>query len=136
MIRTTTDRIRRVCAILIGMSVLAVSVGMVTIMIHDGMHWLRQMNQTDIYRKAIQRTFVELYSVPAEAVHVAWTSEAITVHCAGRTFTRQTASEDTEFVSEDEDPVTVTLSDDERHHLERKVLTTTSSDSEKVVDSF
>jgi hypothetical protein len=94
------------------------------------------MNQTDIYRKAIQRTFVELYSVPAEAVHVAWTSEAITVHCAGRTFTRPTASEDTEFVSEDEDPVTVTLSDDERHHLERKVLTTTSSDSEKVVDSF
>ena len=39
MIRTTTDdRLRRVCAILIGMSVLAVSVGMVTIMIHDGMH--------------------------------------------------------------------------------------------------
>jgi hypothetical protein len=29
------------------------------------------MNQTDIYRKAIQRTFVELYSVLAEAVHVA-----------------------------------------------------------------
>jgi hypothetical protein len=39
MIRTTTDdRLRRVCAILIGMSVLAVSVGTVTIMIHDGMH--------------------------------------------------------------------------------------------------
>jgi hypothetical protein len=36
MIRPTTDRIRRVCAILIGMSVLAVSV--CTVMIHDGMH--------------------------------------------------------------------------------------------------
>jgi hypothetical protein len=127
MIRTTTDdRLRRVCAILIGMSVLAVSVGTVTIMIHDGMHWLRQMNQPDIYRKAIQRTFAELYSVPAEAVHVAWTSEAITVHCAGRTFTRKNASEDNEFVSEDEDPVTVTLTDDECYHLERSVLTTTS----------
>jgi hypothetical protein len=67
------------------------------------------MNQSDIYRKAIQRTFAELYSVPAEAVHVAWTSEAITVQCAGRTFTHPTASEDAEFVSEDEDPVTVTL---------------------------
>ena len=28
------------------------------------------MNQTDIYRKAIQRTFAELYSVPAESVDV------------------------------------------------------------------
>ena len=64
------------------------------------------------------------------------TSEAITVHCAGRTFTRKTASEDNEFVSEDEDPVTVTLTDDECYHLERSVLTTTSSDSEKAVDSF
>jgi hypothetical protein len=69
------------------------------------------MNHTEIYRKAIQRTFVELYSVPAEAVHVAWTSEAIMVHCVGRTFTCQTASEATEFVCEDEDPVTVTLTE-------------------------
>jgi hypothetical protein len=39
MIRVTiNDRLRRVCAILIGMSVLAVSVGTVALMIHDGMH--------------------------------------------------------------------------------------------------
>jgi hypothetical protein len=38
MIRVTLDdRIRRVCAILIGMSVLAISIGTFTIMIHDGM---------------------------------------------------------------------------------------------------
>jgi hypothetical protein len=88
------------------------------------------MNQTDIYRKAIQRTFAKLYSVPAEAVHVAWASEAIMVQCAGRTFTRQTASEDAEFVSEDEDPVTVTLTDDECHHLERRVRTFTTASND------
>jgi hypothetical protein len=91
------------------------------------------MNQSEIYRKAVQHTFAELYSVPAEAVHVAWTSEAIMVKCAGKTFTRLTAREDAEFVSEDEDPVTVTLTDDECHHHER---TTTSNDSEKAVDSI
>jgi hypothetical protein len=37
------------------------------------------MNQTDIYRKAIQRTFAELYSVPAESVDVVWNSEGVTV---------------------------------------------------------
>jgi pyruvate/2-oxoglutarate/acetoin dehydrogenase E1 component len=96
------------------------------------------MNQTDIYRKAIQRMFAELYSVPAGAVHVAWTGEAITVQCAGRTFSRQTASEATEFVREDEDPVTVIPTDEERYDLERRVrkVTTTSSDSEKDLDSF
>jgi hypothetical protein len=31
------DRIRRVCAIVIGMSALAITVVMVTVMIHDGM---------------------------------------------------------------------------------------------------
>ena len=45
-----------------------------------------EMNQTDIYRKAIQRTFAELYSVPAAAVDVAWDTEGITVQCAGMTF--------------------------------------------------
>jgi hypothetical protein len=39
MIRANvTDRLRRVLAILIGMSVLAVSVGAVTIVIHDRAH--------------------------------------------------------------------------------------------------
>jgi len=51
------------------------------------------MNQTGIYRKAIQRTFAELSD----------------------------RNDDNEFISEGEDPVTVTLTDDERYHLERRV---------------
>ena len=78
------------------------------------------MNRTDIYRKAIQRTFAELYSVPAESVDVVWNSEGVTVQCAGMIFTHQTGDDDHEFVSEGEDPVTVTLTDDERCHLERR----------------
>ena len=79
------------------------------------------MNQTNIYRKAIQRTFAELYSVPAEAVNVAWDSEGITVQCAGMTFTHHTSDGDNKFISEGEDPVTVTLTEDERSHLERLI---------------
>jgi hypothetical protein len=73
-----------------------------------------EMNQTDVYRKAIQRTFAKLYSVPAEAIDVVCARGAITVHCAGTIFTRQTSSEDADFVSEDD---TITLTDDERRHL-------------------
>ena len=79
------------------------------------------MNRTDVYRRAIQRTFAELYGVPAEAVDVVWDREGITVQCAGMIFTHQTGDDDSEFVSEGEDPVTVTLTDDERYHLERRV---------------
>ena len=79
------------------------------------------MNQTDINRKAIQRTFAELYSVPAETVDVVWDREGVTVRCAGMVFTHQTGADDNEFVSEGEDPVTVTLTEDERRHLERRV---------------
>jgi hypothetical protein len=79
------------------------------------------MNQTDIYRKAIQRTFAELYSVPAAAVDVAWDTEGITVQCAGMTFTHQTGDDNNEFISAGEDPVTVTLTGDERYLLEHKV---------------
>jgi hypothetical protein len=65
------------------------------------------MNQTDIYRKAIQRTFAELYSVPAESVDVVWNSEGVTVQCAGMIFTHQTGDDDHEFVSEGGDRVEV-----------------------------
>jgi hypothetical protein len=37
-----------------------------------------EMNQTDVYRKAIQRTFAKLYSVPAEAIDVVCARGAIT----------------------------------------------------------
>ena len=77
------------------------------------------MNQADIYRKAIQRTFAELYSVPADSVDVVWDGESVTVRCAGKTFTHQTGGGDNKFLSEDEDPVTITLTDDERYQLER-----------------
>jgi hypothetical protein len=78
------------------------------------------MNQTDIYREAVQRTFADLYSVPAETVDVVWDSEGITVQCAGLIFTHQIGDDDNEFVCEGEDPVTVTLTEDERYHLERR----------------
>jgi hypothetical protein len=78
------------------------------------------MNQTDIHRKAIQRTFAELYSVPAESVDVVWNSIGVTVQCAAMIFTRQTGDDDHEFVSKGEDPVTATLTGDERYHLERR----------------
>jgi hypothetical protein len=67
-----------------------------------------EMNQTDIYRKAIQRTFAELYSVSADSVDVMWDREGITMQCAGMIFTHQTGDEAHKFVSEGEDPVTVT----------------------------
>ena len=55
----------------------------------------------DIYRKAIRRTFADLYSVSPEAVDVVWADdgESITVRCAGKTFTHQTNSDNNEFVS-------------------------------------
>jgi hypothetical protein len=79
------------------------------------------MNRTDIYRQAIQRTFADLYGVSPDAVDVTWASEgeSITVRCAGKTFSHQTNSAFNEFVSDDEDPVTVTLTDDERNRIER-----------------
>jgi hypothetical protein len=77
------------------------------------------MKTRTVYRQAIQRTFADLYSVPADAIDVAWTGdgESITVRCAGKTFTRQTDSAFDEFISDDDDPVTVTLTDDERDQL-------------------
>jgi hypothetical protein len=72
----------------------------------------------EIYRKAVQRTFAELYGVPARSVDVVWEASRITVHCAGNTFVRQTASNDESFVSEDEDPVAVTLTYEELSNLE------------------
>jgi hypothetical protein len=79
----------------------------------------RGSNHPDLYRQTIQDTFAKLYGVPTAAVDVAWTSEAITVYCAGTIFTRRTDSND-EFVSANEDPVTITLTDDERDPLEHR----------------
>ena len=83
------------------------------------------MNTTDIYSQAIKRTFADLYSVARQEVDVSWNEDGnnITVRCAGKTFTHEAVHDDDdgalEFVSTQEDPVTVRLTNDERLRLER-----------------
>ena len=77
------------------------------------------MNTTDIYRQAIKRT--------ASTVDVAWSNEgdAIVVKCAGKTFIHLILSDSNDaapqFLSISEDPVVVTLTDEERQQLERAI---------------
>jgi hypothetical protein len=79
--------------------------------------------RASIYRRAVQRTFADLYSVSPDAVDVTWANdgESITVRCAGKTFSHRTGSAFNEFVSDDDDPVTVTLTDDERNQLKQAI---------------
>jgi hypothetical protein len=113
MIRALTeDRVRRVCAILAGMAAMAVTVVMVTIVIHDRMQWLGKWIKPTFTAKPSSARSRSCTGVPAEAVDVAWDSEGITVQCAGMTFTHQTGDDDNKFISEGEDPVTVTLTED------------------------
>jgi hypothetical protein len=84
------------------------------------------VNQTDIYRQAIKRTFADLYGVSPDTVDVTWTSDdTIVVQCAGKTFIQLNLSDPDddapEFLCPDEDPVIVTLMDDERTQLESAV---------------
>ena len=84
------------------------------------------MNTTDIYRQAIKRTFSQLYSVPPSTVDVAWSNEGdtIVVKCAGKTFIHLiSVSNDAapQFLSINEDPVVVTLTDEERQQLDRAI---------------
>ena len=72
------------------------------------------MNQTDIYRQTIKRTFAELYGVSPDTVDVTWTSDnTIVVQCAGKTFIHLILSDPDddapEFLCPDEDPVIVNL---------------------------
>ena len=86
------------------------------------------MNPTDIYRRAIKRTFASLYglSLPDE-VDVSWNDEGdiITVQCDGKTFSHQILDDEDDqslvFVSNHEDPVTVTFTEDEVRKLERAI---------------
>jgi hypothetical protein len=81
------------------------------------------MITTDIYREAIKRAFADLYGVARQEVDVSWNKDGdnITVRCADRTFTHETIHDDDdgtlEFVSIHDDPVTVTLTNDERLRL-------------------
>ena len=83
------------------------------------------MNTTDIYSQAIKRTFADLYGVARHEVDVSWNNdgENITVRCAEKIFIHETIHDDDdgalEFVSAQEDPVTVRLTNDERLRLER-----------------
>ena len=43
------------------------------------------------------------------------------MQCAGMTFTHQTGDDNNEFISDGEDLVTVTLTEDERSHLVRRI---------------
>ena len=84
------------------------------------------MNTTDIYRQAIKRTFSQLYSVPPSTVDVAWSNEGetIVVKCAGKTFIHLILSDSNDapqFLSINEDPVVVTLTDEERQQIERAI---------------
>jgi hypothetical protein len=81
------------------------------------------VNRTEIYRQAIKRTFANLYGVSPDMVDVAWTTgKTIVVQCAGKTFLHPILSDPDddapEFTCLGEDPVIVTLKDDERSHLE------------------
>ena len=72
------------------------------------------MNRIDIYRRAIKRTFADLYGVSPDAVDVNWTSDdTIVVRCAGKTFIHSILSDPDddapEFLCRDEDPVIVNL---------------------------
>jgi hypothetical protein len=71
------------------------------------------VNQTDINRQAIKRTFADLYGVSPDTVDVAWTSDnTIVVQCAGKTFIHLILSDSDddapEFLCPDEDPVNLT----------------------------
>jgi len=85
------------------------------------------MNAIDIYRQAIKRTFANLYDESPDEVDVTWgnADDTITVHCSHKTFAHEILSNDNdttlEFVSDNEDPITVTLNDDERRQLERAI---------------
>jgi hypothetical protein len=71
------------------------------------------VNRIDIYRQAIKRTFADLYGVSPDTV----------VKCAGKRFIHLVFSDSDdnapEFHCPDEDPVVVSLTEDERNQLER-----------------
>jgi hypothetical protein len=84
------------------------------------------LNRTDIYRRAIKRTFANLYGVSPDAVHVSWTTgKIIVVQCAGKTLLHPIPSDPDddapEFTCLEEDPVIVNLTDDEWRRLELTV---------------
>jgi hypothetical protein len=75
------------------------------------------VNWTDIYRRAIKRTFANLYGVSPDEVEVSWTTgKTLVVQCAGKTFLHPILSDPDDdapqFTCPEEDPVIVCLTDD------------------------
>jgi hypothetical protein len=86
------------------------------------------VNRTHIYRQAIKRTFADLYGVSPDTVEINWTSDhRIIVNCAGKRFIhlmlRDPDDDAPQFLCSDdeEDPVIVYLTDDERNQLQRPI---------------
>ena len=76
----------------------------------------------NVYREAIKRTFADVYQVLPETIDVSWADDAITVRCSDHNFTHKIDRDDEttlEFISDSEDPVTITLTDDERRQIEQ-----------------
>ena len=72
-----------------------------------------------------QAYVLQLYGVPPSAVDIAWSNEGdtIVVKCAGKMFIHLILGDSNDdapqFLSINEDPVVVTLTDEERQQLER-----------------
>ena len=75
---------------------------------------------SDVYWQFVQRTFSELYGVPIDLVDIIRNAGSTAVRCAGKTFTPHD-NDARRFTSENEDPVTIMLSADERAHLQRRL---------------
>jgi hypothetical protein len=87
-------------------------------------HWAgtADMEAINVYREAIKRTFADVYQVLPETIDVSRGDNTITVRCSDHNFTHKIARDDQttlEFISDTEDPVTITLTDDERRHIEQ-----------------
>ena len=80
------------------------------------------MEAINVYRKAIKRTFADVYQVLPETIDVSWGDDTIAVRCSDHNFTHKIDRDDAttlEFISDSEDPVTITLTDDERRRIEQ-----------------
>ena len=84
------------------------------------------MNAIDIYRRAIKRTFGDLYGVPTKSMSVGMMRATPSrSKCDGRIFIHEILTDEDDqspkFVSDHDDPVTVRLTEDEVRQLERAV---------------
>jgi hypothetical protein len=80
------------------------------------------MKAINVYREAIKRMFADVYQVLPETIDVSWADDAITVRCSEHNFIHKIDRDDEttlEFISDSEEPVTITLTHDERRQIEQ-----------------